>query len=327
MHFLLFPLENFEGQSPAGGTRLASTVMDAGSNRLAEWVAIVSPGQTGHAVSGPRSDLPPEFREVQVAHLATRRESARNLGEAVLTNLQKAKAPSTRRLSASRWERFSRWCQTMEIDPFSCLVDSILSFLQFLLETGVTESTLRGYVASISDQHLRHDGYGGNTVGFQPLIRRYLKGDRRLCPSQTRLIPSWDPVVVLKALTEPPFEPLDEIGMEFLILKTAFLLAVSSVKRVSEMHAFSVLPACLRLGEEGSSISLLPNPSFLPKVLPRSFVSRLLVLNPFHPPPHNSAESARLHLICPVRALRRYFSCTQQIMHSNQLFVCYGDSV
>ncbi len=65
--------ENVEGQSPAGGTRLASTVMDAGSNRFAEKVDMVSPSQTGHAVSGPRSDLPAEFREVQVARLATRR--------------------------------------------------------------------------------------------------------------------------------------------------------------------------------------------------------------------------------------------------------------
>ncbi len=243
--------ENVEGQSPAGGTRLASTVMDAGSNRFAERVAMASPSQTGHAVSGPRSDLPAEFMEVQVARLATRRESARNIGEAVL----------------------------------------------------------------------------GNTVGFQPLIRHYLKGARRLSPSRAWLIPSWDLGIVLKALIEPPFEPLDEIRMEFLTLKTAFLLAVSSVKRVSEIHAFSVHPACLRLGEEGSSITLLPNPSFLPKVLPRSFVSRPLVLEPFHPPPHNSAESARLHLICPVRALRRCISCTQQIRRSDQLFVCYGDSV
>ncbi len=258
--------------------------MDAGSNRFAERVAMASPSQTGHAVSGPRSDLPAEFREVQVAHLATRRESARNLGEAVLTTLQAAKAPSTRRLYAYRWGRFSRWCQSMEKDPFSCEVDSILLFLQFLLETGVTESTLRGYVAAISD---RHERYGGNTVGFEPLIRHYLKGARRLSPSRARLIPSWDLGIVLKALTEPPFELLDEIQMEFLTLKTAFLLAVSSVKRVSEIHAFSVHPACLRLGEEGSSISLLPNPSFLPKVLPRSFVSRPLVLEPFHPPPHN----------------------------------------
>ncbi len=115
-------------------------------------------------------------------------------------------------------------CQSMKIDPFSCEEDSILSFLQFLLETGVTESTSRGYVAAISD---RQEGYRGNTVGFQPLIRHYLKGARRLRPSRARLIPTWDLGFVLKALTEPPFKPLDEVGIEFLTLKTAFLLCVS----------------------------------------------------------------------------------------------------
>ncbi len=54
--------ENVEGQSPAGSTRLASTVMDAGSNRFAERVAMVSPSQIGHAVSGPRSYLSAELR-------------------------------------------------------------------------------------------------------------------------------------------------------------------------------------------------------------------------------------------------------------------------
>lgn len=156
---------------------------------------------------------------------------------------------------------------------------------------------------------------------FQPLVSRYLKGAHRLCPSRARLIPSWDLGIVLKALTEPPFELLHEVGIEFPTLKTAFILSVSSVKMVSEIHSFSVHPARLRLGEEGPSFSLLPNPSFLPKVLPHS---RPLVQEPFHPPPHNSVESARLHLICPVRALRRYISYTQELRHTDQLFVSYG---
>lgn len=154
-----------------------------------------------------------------------------------------------------------------------------------------------------------------------------MKGARRLSPSQARLVPSWDLGIVLNALTEHPFEPLDKLELELLTLKTAFLLSIASIRRISELHALSVHPACLRLGEEDSSISLLPNPSFLPKVLPRSYVSRPLVLEPFHPPPHDSAEAARLHLICPVRALRRYITCTQQIRQTNQLFVCFGDSV
>ncbi len=108
---------------------------------------------------------------------------------------------------------------SVQRDPFSCEVDSILLFLQFLLETGVTESTLRGYVAAIS---VHHEGYVGNTVGFQPLIRHYLKGARRLSPSRARLIPSWNLGIVLKAMTERPFEPLDEMRLEFLASKTAF---------------------------------------------------------------------------------------------------------
>lgn len=65
--------ENFEGQSPVGGTRLASTVMDARFNSFAERVTMVSPSQEGYAISGPGSDLPPKSREVQVTRLATRR--------------------------------------------------------------------------------------------------------------------------------------------------------------------------------------------------------------------------------------------------------------
>lgn len=60
---------------------------------------------------------------------------------------------------------------------------------------------------------------------------------------------------------------------------------------------------------------------FMPKVLPCSFVSRPLVLEHFYPPLCDSAEAARLHLICRVRAT------TQQVGQTDQLFVCFGDSV
>lgn len=103
----------------------------------------------------------------------------------MLTNLQAAKAPSTRRLYAIRLDRF----------PVSCEVDSFLSFLQFLLETGLTELTLRGYVmATTSD-----------------------------CRAMevTQLILSNNHYVM----------PLDRLGIELLTLKTAFLLSVSLVMR------------------------------------------------------------------------------------------------
>lgn len=83
-------------------------------------------------------------------------------------------------------------------------------------------------------------------------------------------VPSWDLRIVLEAVSESPFEPLPEVGLEFLTIKTVFLLAITSARRVSELHALAVHPPCLRLGESGFPISLLLNPAFLPKVLPRS---------------------------------------------------------
>jgi len=61
------------------------------------------------------------------------------------------------------------------MDPGSCDVDLLLSFLQFLLETGLTEleEICRRYVVAISDNHM---GYGGYTIGFQSLVKCFLKG-------------------------------------------------------------------------------------------------------------------------------------------------------
>ena len=205
-----------------------------------------------------------------------------------------------------------------------CLVAPlVLAFLQSLLGSGLSVSTLRGYVAAISSRHELVDGL---TMGTQALVGCFLKGARRLCPPRGQLIPAWDLRVVLDALTEPRFEPLSGLGWELLSLKTIFLLAIASAKRVSELRVLSAHPACLRLGGEGSAISLLPNPAFLPKVLPRSFVARPLGLDPFLPP-HESPEAARLHLVCPVRALRSCIARTSSIRQTDQLFVCLGESV
>ncbi len=50
-------------------------------------------------------------------------------------------------------------------------------------------------------------------------------------------------------------------------LKSAFLLAIATARRVSELRALSVSPQCLRWGPECKQATLWPNPAFLPKVL------------------------------------------------------------
>ena len=58
---------------------------------------------------------------------------------------------------------------------------------------------------------------------------------------------------VLRALTGPPFEPLETVDIKFVSLETALLLALTSAKRVGDMQALSVSPSCLQFSIAGDS--------------------------------------------------------------------------
>ncbi len=51
--------------------------------------------------------------------------------------------------------------------------------------------------------------------------------------------------MVLEAFCKAPFEPIKEISDRLITIKTAFLLAISSLKRVGDLQALSVAPAYL----------------------------------------------------------------------------------
>jgi hypothetical protein len=50
---------------------------------------------------------------------------------------------------------------------------------------------------------------------------------------------SWDLDAVLAALAKPPFEPLESASLKLLYIQVAFLVAITSMKRVGELHALS----------------------------------------------------------------------------------------
>ena len=56
--------------------------------------------------------------------------------------------------------------------------------------------------------------------------------------------------MVLRALTGPPFEPLETVDIKFVSLKTALLLALTSAKRVGDMQAPSGVVASQSLAPE-----------------------------------------------------------------------------
>ncbi len=81
---------------------------------------------------------------------------------------------------------------------------------------------------------------GRPVPGKHDLIVSFLKGARRMNPSRSPLVPSWDLSIVLVEFQRGPFEPLDSVELKFLSLKTPLLTALTSIKRVGDLQAFSV---------------------------------------------------------------------------------------
>ncbi len=98
-------------------------------------------------------------------------------------------------------------------------------------------------------------------------------------------------------------------------MKTLLLLALASIKRVGDLHAFSVDNSCLQFGPADSQIILRPQPGYVPKVPTTPFRDQVVSLQALHP---EEADPA-LALLCPVRALRRYVDRTQSFRTSDQL--------
>ncbi|KAL0195214.1 hypothetical protein M9458_008786, partial [Cirrhinus mrigala] len=175
-----------------------------------------------------------------------------------------------------------------------CSVGVVLSFLQDNLERRLSPSTLKVYVAAIAAYHdAKHH-----------LIVR-------LNPPRSHLIPSWDLSVVLLGLRRAPFEPL---------ASTSLLIALTSIKRLGDLHAFSVSESCLEFGPADSHVTLRPRPGYVPKVPTTPFRDQVVNLQALPP---EEADPA-LTLLCPVRALCTYVDRTRSFRRSEQLFVCFG---
>ncbi len=268
--------------------------------------------ETGHLMA-------PASRPLETSCLVPRRDAEvlSDLPQEVVDTITLARAPSTKHAYALKWNLFVEWCSSHTEDPRRCPIRVVLSFLQQGLERRLSPSTLKVYVAAIA---ANHDPVEGKSVGKHDWVVRFLRGARRLNPPRPPSIPSWDLSLVLRALQQGPFEPLQTVEPKFLSMKTLLLLALDSIKRVGDLHAFSVDDSCLQFGPADSQIILRPRPGYVPKVPTTPFRDQVVSLQALPP---EEADPA-LALLCPVRALRHYVDRTQSFRTSDQLFVCHG---
>jgi hypothetical protein len=215
----------------------------------------------------------------------------------------------------ARWTAFDSWCRGRNIDPVVASVAEVLEYLSSLVEHRAV-NTLKGYVSAIAARHAPVDGA---MLSLHPLVSQWTKGLLKFKGVPRVLVPSWNLEIVLHALKAAPFEPLERASNKFLTLKTVFLVAITSARRASELHA-------LRRGADhvhmnATNVTLWPDVAFMPKVNSTFHATQPLVLPALHDEPDK-----QLRLLCVRRMLKTYLtrSALYRADGAEQLFVAYG---
>ncbi len=288
--------ESAPGRGPAVASSpvLAGPSMVLGPDFSPRQLSMGDSSQEGSPLASGGYDLSPPPGVMEAVGVAPE-----GLSTEVVETILQSRAPSTRKLYSLKWRLFTSWCGDHQLDPVNCPVGTVLEFLQARFSAGLSHSTLRVYVAAIASYHAP---MGGQSVGKDPLITRFLRGVMRLRPRVRSRVPPWDLAVVLEALCKPPFEPIEEVSERLLTLKTVLLLAISSLKRVGDLQALSMAPSSIDFVPGLAKAFLYPRVGYVPKV--PSSVPRPVVLQAFCPPPFREPDQEKPNCIrpqnCPV---------------------------
>ena len=222
---------------------------------------------------------------------------------------------STRTIYRSKWALFEKWCRENLVDFSTPSVKQISDFFMYLYQDlNRRPSTIDGYRTAIVDtlgptaQHIAHN------ADLHRLLSRFHR-DR---PKSSRNLPKWNPSVVLNELTKAPFEPMKDSDLKHLTLKTAFLLALASGKRRSEIHAW-VANKVANLGQ-WEKVALFPSSDFIAKNQLAREGSQSV--SPVTIPALTTIVDRQFkedRTLCPVRTLRFYLDQTKDLRGSRSL--------
>ena len=145
----------------------------------------------------------------------------------------------------------------------------------------------------------------GNRIGSNPVLSELVRSFELQRPVQRSVTPKWDLSWVLVCLQKAPTEPLHKSSELHVTIKTAFLLALATAKRCSEIHALAMDANHLRFNQSDGSVSLIVQTGFLAKNQLPSICPIVI--------PSLARTCKREHLgrlLCPIRALKFYLKMT-----------------
>ena len=173
--------------------------------------------------------------------------------------------------------------------------------------------TIDGYRTAIVDTL----GPVAHHIAQSSDLHRLLTSFHRDRPKSSRNLPKWN-LSLLNELTKAPFEPMKDTDLKHLTLKTAFLLALASGKRRSEIHAW-VENKVSNLGQ-WEKVALFPSSDFIVKIQLAREGSQSV--SPVTIPALNTNLDRQFkedRTLCPVRALRYYLDRTKDLRGSRSL--------
>ncbi|XP_073431525.1 uncharacterized protein [Dendrobates tinctorius] len=305
--------EDQEGEDSgnSAGPRLAPSSLVRGSSTAPRRRAMACTGTARLTVPG--ADLPPELRGPVFDGMAVESWvlTQAGFGREVVATMINARKPASARIYHGTWKVFFLWCREHGVAPLSFSVPNILAFLQSGLDAGLAPSSLRRQISALSVLFQRK-------IANVMQVKTFIQGVSHLVPPFRAPLDAWDLNLVLGVLQEAPFEPLQEVGLPYLTREVVFLVAITSIRRVSELAALSCRAPFLTFFKD--KVVLRPPPPFLPKVVSSFHINEDIVLPSFCPAPVHRVEKA-LHTLDLVRALRRYVSRTAPFRQTDSLFV------
>ncbi|XP_077121295.1 uncharacterized protein LOC143776140 [Ranitomeya variabilis] len=261
----------------------------------------------------PGSVFPPSGGQSPPDGLELERQMLRSRGFSggLIDTLLHSRKPSTTKIYTRVWRKFFQFhtfTNTSEIP-----IHSILEFLQKGRELGLTVNTLKVHVSALGAL------YGHNIAGDR-WVSRFITACERMNPVIIPRIPPWDLNLVLQALTDSPFEPIDSIPIKCLSLKTALLVALTSARRISDIQALSIDPPFLLTFQD--KLILKPDPSYLPKVAKKFHRSQEIILPTFFSNP-STPEEQKYHTLDVKRVVLKYIEKTSSWRQSRALFISF----
>ena len=290
--------------------RLARDALLSGPSAALNRDPTTTPGVDNTPQAVPQLRVPQEPAAPQLPRLVSRSGQLQEQGFSVEV-AERIAAPqwsSTRPIYKSKWALFEKWCRENSGDFSTPSVIQISDFFMYLYQDlNRRPSTIDGYRTAIVDTL----GPSGQHIAHNDDLHRLLS-------SFHRDRPKWNLSVVLNELAKAPVEPMKETDLKHLTLKTAFLLALASGKRRSEIHA-RVANKLSNLGQ-WEKVALFPSSDFIAKNQLAREGSQSV--SPVIIPALTTIVDRQFkedRTLCPVRALRYYLDRTKDLRGSRSL--------